>query len=439
MKRSITKTLTLGSPGPTTDSPVISSTINHDSSEISACLFAPSGKRHAFLKEPSDANGAKKRYVEVWSGTQLEASLEVTKHHGQFHTDGITSLEYFPQVLTTFIPLDSFKSFSFTPSETALVYTAEANPETTEKQEDDPYPKFRFIPHFGEQLYTKKRPTLFVIRWQSQNGSRNEKTPTASITALSLDQPPNIPVLFGQATFVTETRLYATGYEQTRDGKLLGIKACFNRPTNIWELNLPSESLEMTTTMACKSVKIETPGHNARSPRILFDKNHVPTTLFWLSNPVGGAHASTVSLHVRDLKGTSGDRLLVDAIYDPSPRKFPGLYTDYNLAGSPFLKLGDKTYILVQSLWRSRPTLISIDVESGAVIDLTPAPEGQALHSWNLLGTDGARSVISSRSTPTSPPETILLTLTQDGFPLNVRVLDRPDVSPKRAYRKLKE
>lgn len=88
VKRSITKTLTLGIPA-TTDSPVLSSTINHDPPEVLACFSAPSEKRCAFLREVSDANGAKKRYVEVWSGTQLEASLEVTKQHGQFHTDGI--------------------------------------------------------------------------------------------------------------------------------------------------------------------------------------------------------------------------------------------------------------------------------------------------------------------------------------------------------------
>ena len=418
---------------------MISSSISHDSSEILATLFAPSGKRYAFLKEVSDANGTKKRYVEVWSGVQLEASLEVTKQHGQFHTDGMSLLECFPRVLVIIPLLDYFKSFSFTPSESALVYTAEANPVTTEKLDDDPYPKFRFTPHFGEQLYTRKRPTLFVFRWRSPNESSRsgDETPTASVTALSLDQPPNVPVVFGQATFATETCLYATGYEQTGDGRLLGVKGCFNRPTGIWELILPSDSLEAATTTVCKSVRIDIPGRNARLPRILFDQDHVPTTLFWLSNPVGGAHASTGSLHSRDLGGTVGERLLVDAVHDPSTQEFPGLYTD-NLADRPFLRLGDKTFMLVQSLWHSRPTLISIDVESGAVIDLTPVLEGQALHSWNLLGTDGAHSVICSRSTPTSPPEIILLTVAQGNQLGNVCVLDGPSISLRRECRRLK-
>ena len=335
------------------------------------------------------------------------------------------SVRYFSSVDSL---LDHFRSFSFTPSESALVYTAEANLET----EDDPYSKFRFVPSFGEQLYTKKRPGLFVFRWRST--AIGGAPPTTSLTALSLDQPPNIPVLFCQATFVTETRLYATGYEQTSDGRLLGMKACFNRPSSIWEFMLPSEISEEATITVCKSVKIETPGLCCRSPRVLFDKDRVPITLFWLSNPVGGAHASTVSLHARDLKGAVGDRVLVDVARDPSIQEFPGLYTEYNLPSNPFVRLGDTTYIVVQSLWRARPTLISINVENGAVLDLTPVLDGQALYSWNLLGTDGARSVICSRGTPTTPPETILLTLKEDKLPGSVQVLDKPFISTERAY-----
>lgn len=105
MKRSITRTLTLRGTDSAIDSPVISSTINQDPSEISAFLCAPSEKRHAFLKEVSDANGAKKRYVEVWSGAQLEASLEVTKQHGQFHTDGIIFIRVLPSCTDTLHPL----------------------------------------------------------------------------------------------------------------------------------------------------------------------------------------------------------------------------------------------------------------------------------------------------------------------------------------------
>ncbi|KAF8425066.1 hypothetical protein L210DRAFT_3653253 [Boletus edulis BED1] len=154
-------------------------------------------------------------YVEVWSGIHIEASREAV----------------FPVLI--FSPSDHLGSLSFTPSETALIYTAEANSETTE----------------------------------------------------------------GQATFVTETRLYVTGYEQTGDGKLLGVKHCFNRPTaSIWELVPLSENPDKATATACKSFKLETRG-------------------------------------------------LYRIVYDPSDQEFPGLYTEYSLPDSPFLRFDDKTYI----------------------------------------------------------------------------------------------
>ena len=124
-----------------------------------AFLSAPSEKRHAILREVSDAHSTKKRYVEVRAGAQLKALLEVTNQHGQFHTDGMVFAKVCLRC-SLVSPIDYFKSLSFAPSETALVYTAEANPESTREQEDDPYPKFCFTPHFGEQLSTKRRPTL---------------------------------------------------------------------------------------------------------------------------------------------------------------------------------------------------------------------------------------------------------------------------------------
>jgi hypothetical protein len=41
---------------------------------------------------------------------------------------------------------------------------------------------------------------------------------------------------FVQAQFVTDDTLSVTGYEYSEDGRLLGIKFCFNGPTAIWGL-----------------------------------------------------------------------------------------------------------------------------------------------------------------------------------------------------------
>ena len=59
--------------------------INQDLAEIVAFLSAPSEQCYAILREVSDAHSTKERYVEVWAGARLEASLEVMNQHRQFH------------------------------------------------------------------------------------------------------------------------------------------------------------------------------------------------------------------------------------------------------------------------------------------------------------------------------------------------------------------
>ncbi len=57
------------------------------SPEVVASAISHSGKLAAVLRETNSA-GDKKRFVEVWEGERLEASVNVTKAHGVFYTDG---------------------------------------------------------------------------------------------------------------------------------------------------------------------------------------------------------------------------------------------------------------------------------------------------------------------------------------------------------------
>ncbi|KAG1722918.1 hypothetical protein EDB19DRAFT_1765976, partial [Suillus lakei] len=52
--------------------------------------------------------------------------------------------------------------------------------------------------------------------------------------------------LVAQATFLTEDTIFVRGREHTKDGRLLGIKGCFNRPMGIWQLTLPTK-IQCTT------------------------------------------------------------------------------------------------------------------------------------------------------------------------------------------------
>ncbi|KAI6160299.1 Alpha/Beta hydrolase protein, partial [Pisolithus thermaeus] len=413
-KHTISKIFTLTKPEPrAADWALVSSTISHDASDVQASILSASKKRHAILREIADpGNGGKKRFVEIWADSKLEASLDVTKRHGPFHTD------------------DFFKSLSFSPSETALIYTAEANPVVVEDLEDDPYPSFRFKPNFGEGLYTKRRPTLYIFRWREPSSDVVDfdgKVPKKDLSLVSLSlagSPPALEVVFGQASFATETQIFVTGYEQTADRRLLGIKGCFNRPSSIWELSLTDQS--DTDTIYCAANKIEIPDRSSRSPRIFFDGNKKPCTVVWLSNPTFGPHASTVSLYTYDL----GEKLPRVLIEPEQTNDFPGLYTEYNLIDNPFIrKSGEETYIVTQSLWRSRTKVVSIALTGGYVSDETKTLDShddrQSLYNWSLLSSDGNGSMVCSRSTPTSPPQVVLLTIENSVF-AKIQVLDKP-------------
>ncbi|KAI5984636.1 Alpha/Beta hydrolase protein [Pisolithus albus] len=418
-KRTISKTFTLTRrESQATDWTLVSSTVSHDASDVQASVLSPSKKRQAVLREVADpGNGGKKRFVEIWAESKLEASLDVTKRHGPFHTD------------------DFFKSLSFSPSETALVYTAEANPTVVEELGDDPYPSSRFSPNFGEGLYTKKRPTLYIFRWREPSSDVADfegRVPKKDLSLLSLSlarSPFTSGVVLGQASFATEAQIFATGYEPTADGRLLGIKGCFNRPSSIWELSLTDQS--DTDTVYCDANKIEIPDRSSRSPRILFDGDKKPCAVVWLSNPTFGPHASTVSLYAYDV----AEKLPKVLLESQQTNDFPGLYTEYNLIDNPFIrKSGKETYIIMQSLWRSCTKVVSVALNGGYMSDETKTLDGhddkQSLYNWSVLSGDGNGSVVCSRSTPTSPPQVVLLTV-ENGLFAKIQVLDKPIFSTK--------
>jgi acylaminoacyl-peptidase len=66
---------------------VIASPSQDVSPEVVSSAISPSGKLTAILRETNSA-GDKRRFVEIWDGERLEASVNVTKAHGVFYTDG---------------------------------------------------------------------------------------------------------------------------------------------------------------------------------------------------------------------------------------------------------------------------------------------------------------------------------------------------------------
>jgi hypothetical protein len=391
---------------------LIASAAQDVSPEVIATAVSPSGKLTAILRETSSAE--KKRFVEIWEGERLEVSVEATKSHGAFYTE------------------DQLSSLAFSPSETSLVYTAEAN--APENNTEDIFSKFRFLPDYGERYVGRKRPTLFVARW-APNADAHGDGIAPSVCSITVPATSNAPISFGQAQFMADDILLATGYEFCEDGRRLGIMACYNRPTAIWELRLDLASGTHDSIVALSATKISDPSRASRSPRPIPGTN----AALWLSHELGGPHASCFSLHRAALdipdRPPSTTVLLpvIDKIKDDFMDGLAGLYVD-SLLSRPFVRTGGRAYLLTRTSQLSRLEVILIDLEQPeCVVRLTPAESNDDLWSWSPLATDGRKWVLASRSAPTVPNELVLGRLEEQGGRPRVtwQVIEMPSLSPR--------
>ncbi|KAJ3573227.1 hypothetical protein NP233_g2564 [Leucocoprinus birnbaumii] len=386
-----------------------------EAGEVVASTTSPSFTLRANLRETKQGNSTK-RYIDIWAGNRTEISFEVTDYHDAFYLD---------EHLSTLV---------FSPSETALLYTAEAN--GPQSKSEDPYAKFRYKPNFGEGYGGKKRPRFFLLRWNEPGDADPSKTSKPILYEIHTEAD---NVLLGQGIFYPngdETTIYATGYEFTPNGRMLGIKYCFNRPFGIWELRFKAQSSEENNKgdekkrdLIVHSARKISGTNSARSPRIRQENNQ--SVLYWFAANSGGPHMSTSSLHSLDITSLDSvspeeTKTVIPIPEAPGP-DFPGLYPPFNLPNYPFLKLDDgTTEIILQSGWGSRNTILSISPSTGAVKQLTPP--GPALFSWALLASDGKNRIICSRSSPSTPYQVLLGVLSEKG--LQWRVLDQPDLAP---------
>lgn len=311
-----------------------------------------------------------------------------------------------------------------------MIYTAEAlDPISNNNKDADSFETFRYTPQFGEGFPGKKRPTLYLFQWKASADDASD-TSTTTLTSLSFPKSP-VPVLLGQAVFASENCIIATGYEYTDSGRLLGVRYCVNRPAGIWMLRIPHDTeVPFPKELEVVAEKLTTPNRSARSPRILPGPSG-RFAVFWLSNEVGGAHASCTSVHALDFSPKSGgeSKLIVDTVWEPLEGGFPGLYTDFSLPSQPFVKLGSASYIAVHSVWGSRSTVLLISIQDGQVKDLTPDDDGN-LHSWTVLGTDGQDQIVCTRSSPSIPHEVVLGRLDSAGI-ASWQVLSKPSLTPE--------
>lgn len=308
--------------------------------------------------------------------------------------------------IATHRDVEFISSISFSPSESSLLYIAEQNPPSSS---DDLFAKFRYTPSFGEGLPNSKRPGTFILQW-----TEDETKSVTEPKLYHLSIPTKNVVHFGQFIYYTDTELYATGFETTPDGRLLGIKYCFNRPFGIWRINITPRTtdLDECSTKECTADKL-TPSHlSCRSPRIF--TTSTGSKLAYLSCEIGGPHASTNSLRVLDLPvspdpSSVQSKILVPVVQEADPKSFPGLYpTGYTLPSSLMVNHPDwdAPKIVVSSTWGSRNTILLIDTQTGKITNLTPPDE--SYWNWTLLTTDDKDRIVCVRSSPNVPHQVLL-------------------------------
>jgi hypothetical protein len=334
-----------------------------------------------------------------------------------------------------------------------LVYTAEAN--APENESDDSFAKFRFLPDYGEGYIGRKRPTIFIARWAPNDDSVDTPSggnisPTVRAVSVPSSATSNAAnISFGQAQFITDDTLFVTGYEFSEDGRRLGIRACFNRPTAIWELKFDPVELQLqhaadsessalpdpaASLIAISATKISDPSRASCSPRPIPGLN----AALWFSHELGGPHASCFSLHRFGLQARETTTVIptVDKIREKFMDGFAGLYAEHLLA-RPFVRLGGRTYLLTRTSQGSRLEVILVDLEEPeSAVRLTPAESSEDLWSWSPLATDGRKWVLASRSAPTVPNELALGKLEEYGGKPKVawQVIEMPSLTPRGEY-----
>lgn len=424
-------------------------------SDIQATLYSPSRTFNAILRETS-TDGTKKRFVEIWytQESRLEAELEVTSLHGSFYSSCMstsfkTPYHSFDKSHSKSPPghVADFKSLSFSPSENALVYSAEANEIATE--DADPYARFRYIPDGGESMTGLRRPTLFVAVWkQTEDEAMSEMT--VQSLELPKDKLASPCVIFGQAVFAQDDTIIATGYQYTEDGRRLGTIWCANRPCAVWELRFDITKVEDKKTAgedkklaSCTIISptiISNSTLSSRFPRVYKDPTSGHSTALWLSHATGGAHFSCFSLHSFDLQARKSTEL-IPVVSKPDTSfmaGFSGLIP--GIPKQPFLVFNGKTYMIAQSGSGTKQEILLIDTtEPCHVVFLTrrSAVAGEVYFDhwcWNVIATDGGHNVLLWRSSSIRPPQLLLGTLTGSSTSpsLRLQVIDEVHLPLKR-------
>ncbi|PLW36807.1 hypothetical protein PCANC_13936 [Puccinia coronata f. sp. avenae] len=391
---------------------VINGTLEFIDPEITYRSFSPTRSKYAIFRTLSTPNktSSKHFYLEIWDALS----------HRQLASHNVTSIHQ------SFVLNDTFGYPAWNASETQLAYLAETS--TAEKNHTQATSTWlernRYVPDFGEQLTKIYLPAIFLVSINDDDHSvsagKEDKTlaPIIQLTDESTDLARLIwgQVVFGHSSNQESVEIFCTGFASLSDHRRLGLIYCQNRPSAIYQLSFKipliekpadNQTLKLLHPTNLISHRISAPDRSARSPRVIDD------LIVYLTNPIGGPHASCASLNVYDTK-TRKEKVLIGPVDEPKDdNPFPGLYID-DLPPQPVLYDPSdprRALIVTSSIWGSLKKMLTIDLQTGGIKAHPPPCDG----SCAVLNTDNGKQVLSVISHTNSSPQVWIAKLDQGG------------------------
>ncbi|XP_065498329.1 acylamino-acid-releasing enzyme isoform X2 [Caloenas nicobarica] len=350
---------------------------------------SPSGQHRAVLSRcPRQGH----ELLEVWGSSGRSHSVDLTAlgKHGEVYAEG------------------PFACLAWSHSETRLLYVAEKSrpkprppcpwdvpgaARLAGEDEDEEGEQFVYHEDWGEALSARSVPVLCILDLAGSSLSVLEDIPEHLSPGQALWSPDDRGVVF-----------VGWWHKPFR----LGLRACSNRRSGIFHLDLASGRCELLSA-ECGA---------ACSPRLSPDGRR----LLYLEGAVGGPHRQCLRLRMLTWQ-TRQTVTVLEVVQEPT-EAFAGIYTEEL---PPRCWAADSQRVVLGTPQRSRTDLLLVDTEAAAVTNLTAgSPEG----CWELL-TLQWDLLVATCSAPNRPPTLVVAVLPPAGQELPlcwVPVEDAPAV-----------
>ncbi|KAJ4750643.1 Acylamino-acid-releasing enzyme [Rhynchospora pubera] len=359
---------------------------------VSTVVPSPSGLKLLVVRNGESESPTK---LEIWNQCQVEKEINVQQSvHGSIYTDAW------------------FEGISWNKEETLIAYVAEEPPlpkpsfndsgfskkGSNEKDSDTWKGQGDWEEEWGETYFKKRRPTLFVL-----DISSGEIRAVEGVSrSLSIGQVVWAPHSSNGSTayLVFVGWSSENGFQNTP--RKLGIKYCYNRPCSLYTIPSPFQNESKNEGISTVTELTRHGLSSAFFPVFSPDGDYL-VFLSAKSAVDSGAHGATCSLHKIEWPsdGVPKPELtihdVVPVVMCPNEESFPGLYCSGFLS-NPWLS--DGSTIVVSSVWRSRDAILSINILSGEVSQVSPDSD----YSWDLLSLDGD-NIIAVSSCTIDPPK----------------------------------